>query len=92
MNDPKVMEITYTNGTDRWESGKVVGLEEIATYIESDAEIFLPIVVEETKRAYGLRLLKELAAEIRRLDPDAPDTSVRPHGYPGACLGVPKAG
>lgn len=95
MNDPIVTKITwdaewneYTVDRPNWDGGKVVGLEEIATYIERDSQILLPIVVGETKNAYGLRMLKELAAEIRRLDPDAPDTSVRPHGYPGAGLGT----
>jgi hypothetical protein len=97
MNEPTVVNITYEGGgrgrrcgyyvdQPNWDGGTVVGLEEIAAYIENDSEILLPIVVEETKRAYGLRLLKELAAEIRRMAPAAPE--VRPHGYPGAALGV----
>lgn len=87
MNEPLVMNITCRAGSEsQWESGPVVGLEEIATYIENDSQIFLPIVPGETKRAYGLRLLKELAAEIRRMAPAEP--VVRPHGYPGAGLGT----
>lgn len=40
-------------------------VEEIAHYIETESECLMPIVVEETKRAYGRRLLKVLAAELR---------------------------
>lgn len=39
--------------------------DRIATYIESESECLMPIVVEETKHDYGVRLLKVMAAEIR---------------------------
>ena len=40
-------------------------VERIAHYIEEDSECLIPIVVEETKHAYGVRVLKAMAAEIR---------------------------
>jgi hypothetical protein len=42
----------------------------IADYIERDSECMMPIVVHETKRDYGIRLLKTLANEIRTLQSD----------------------
>lgn len=44
---------------------KTCSVEEIASYIENDSECLMPIVVEETRHAYGVRLLKTLAAELR---------------------------
>jgi hypothetical protein len=40
-------------------------VERIAVYVESESECLMPIVVEETKRDYGVRLLKVMADEIR---------------------------
>lgn len=49
-----------------------VTVEEIATYIESDSDCLMPIVLEETKRDYGVRLLKVMADEIRaKFSPEA---------------------
>lgn len=47
-------------------------VERIARYIESDSECLLPIVVEETKKNYGVRLLKVMADEIRQKFADQP--------------------
>jgi uncharacterized protein YbgA (DUF1722 family) len=44
---------------------KRTSVEEIAHYIESDSDCLMPIVVEETKHDYGVRLLKIMADEIR---------------------------
>lgn len=40
-------------------------VERIAVYMESESECLMPIVVEETKHDYGVRLLKVMADEIR---------------------------
>jgi hypothetical protein len=40
-------------------------VEEIAVYIESDSECLIPIVVDETRHDYGVRMLKAMAGEIR---------------------------
>lgn len=71
MNQPTVYNVRQD--VEGWcvtpgdfEGDELVFLEEIATYIERDSEILLPIVPGETKHDYGLRMLKELAAEIRR--------------------------
>lgn len=42
-------------------------IEEMAHYAEAECGCPMPIVVGETKHAYGLRLLKALAAEMRTL-------------------------
>lgn len=41
-------------------------LEDIAVYIESDSECLMDIVIGETKREYGVRLLKVMANELRQ--------------------------
>lgn len=48
-------------------------VERIASYIESDSECLMPIVLEETRHAYGVRLLKAMADEIRRKFPEGVD-------------------
>ncbi|HXF12246.1 MAG TPA: hypothetical protein VN517_03775 [Terriglobales bacterium] len=40
-------------------------VESIAVYVESESECLMPIVVEEPKHDYGVRLLKVMATEIR---------------------------
>lgn len=56
MNEPEILEI---HGID------YVSIESIARYIDTDSQCLMPIVVEETKREYGIRLLQVLAQEIR---------------------------
>lgn len=65
MSQPQVMNITCINGSERWESGEVVSLEGIAQYIERDCECMMTLNPEESRLAYGRRLLKVLAEEIR---------------------------
>jgi hypothetical protein len=42
-------------------------VEEIAHYIETDSECLMEIVPEETRHAYGVRLLRTMAKEIREM-------------------------
>jgi hypothetical protein len=58
-------------------------IEEIAAYVESDSECLMPIVVEETRHQYGVRLLKVMAEEIRTkfaLAPVPADLKPAPEG------------
>lgn len=50
--------------------------ERIAKYVESESECLMPIVVEETKHDYGVRLLKVMADEIRAKFAPTPSAEV----------------
>jgi hypothetical protein len=63
---------TYNDLRDCWNAAKSQPkqpmpeqVERIAVYVESESECLMPIVVEETKHDYGVRLLKVMADEIR---------------------------
>jgi hypothetical protein len=49
----------------RSSEGGWIDVERIAKYVEAESECLMPIVVEETKHDYGVRLLKAMADEIR---------------------------
>lgn len=60
-------------------------VERIAVYIERDSECLMPIVVEETKRSYGVRMLKVLADEVRDKFKSAPPVAVTAPTEPDFC-------
>ncbi len=71
LNPPKGQaKLYYKDNAEYWKDGFDAGMVQAAKLFE-ESEGLMPIVVEETKKAYGIRLIEILVAEIRQAAVDA---------------------